>query len=231
MAPRLYQRDSRAESRARLTPEGYSRLPRHDLRRTARAVVVRGPDRKRLSLSSRGRRAAALPGLSDDDRPRGWTADGRTACTSPDGQTMPLRVVPIRHRDGHAGALRRSSCRPTLAGLERHRAASSSRPTASVCLRYLRILSYLRSSRPEVASVTIPRLHDAFHRNEARPLRDPRADRRGRDGRGVQGAGRAVEAGRGGQGAARGAGGGRASGARGSSARRARPRGCRTRTS
>ncbi len=73
---RLYVRDLAGGKPRALTPEGYSLFPR-TVSPDGKLVAVRGPDRRLYLYPVEGGEPTALVGLTSDDRPVGFTPDGR----------------------------------------------------------------------------------------------------------------------------------------------------------
>ena len=139
-----------------------------------------------------------LPTSTAASRARFPDTQGRRprSAGAPDGQ------VPLRRRDGkHSRARRpRSTSRPAAASPGRSSRRRSSPASSSIapvlmtpdgkCVR-LRLLRESRRSS-DLYLVERSRRSDARDRLEARPLRDPRPDRRRGDGRGLPGEGPAA---------------------------------------
>jgi hypothetical protein len=87
---RLYLRDVGGGKPRALTPEGYF-LYRGTITPDSKAVVVRGPDRRIYLYPLEGGEPSALAGLTVEDTPIRFTADGRTLFLQRRGE-VPARI-------------------------------------------------------------------------------------------------------------------------------------------
>ncbi|MGH9366973.1 MAG: protein kinase domain-containing protein [Thermoanaerobaculia bacterium] len=73
---RLYLIDTAAGAPRAITPEGYRSFSR-TVSPDGRFILAVGPDRKRYLYPLEGGEPTPVPGLSSDETPAGWSADGR----------------------------------------------------------------------------------------------------------------------------------------------------------
>jgi eukaryotic-like serine/threonine-protein kinase len=87
---RLYVRDLAGGKARAFTPEGYRSFQR-TISPDGRFVAVRGPDQRNYLYPLEGGEPTPLPGLTAEDTPVGWTADGRSLYVYRRGE-LPAKV-------------------------------------------------------------------------------------------------------------------------------------------
>jgi Tol biopolymer transport system component len=89
---RLFVTDSDGARPRAVSPVGYRAFPR-TISADGKTVAVVGPDRKHFVYPLEGGEPSPIPGLAAEDRPVGWTADGRSLYVIAAG--LPARVFRV----------------------------------------------------------------------------------------------------------------------------------------
>jgi Tol biopolymer transport system component len=138
---RIYQRDLAGGKPRALTPEGYF-LFRGTITPDGKSGVVRGPDRRVYLYPLQGGEPTPLDGISPDDRPSRFSADGRTLYVLVP-TSYPWKVYRYDVATGRKDVWRDLSP-ADLAGLNSVSRIVLTRDASSYAYSYLRVLSYLQ---------------------------------------------------------------------------------------